>query len=353
MIHDIEVREAVLRANRFETELARAKEKTVAAFDWYPYDTFGTLSILDSVLTGRHRWLRPLMGAEPVLDIGCGDGAMSFFFESLGARVRAIDHAPSNFNRMQGVKALKRALRSRVSVAEADLDARPDLALRECGLALFLGILYHLKNPLGVMEALASRARYCLLTTAITRYSVDQSTDVSAVPVAFLPGRDGLRGDETNFWIFSEAGLRNLVDRTGWDVCDWRVVEDEGSVLWGTQRDQRVACLLRSRVRPPVERSQLLAGWHQLENGAWRWTERRFSLWLAEAATVRMKLTVPPVVLCPLRLSTGDTFDKAGEYEVEVRAGGGPLEWEVDHALAPSAEDGRERGIVVRAIELS
>jgi len=61
-----------------------------------------------------------------------------------------------------------------------------------------------------------------------------------------------------------------LIDRAGWDIADFRVVDDPESILWGTQRDQRVICLLRSRVRPPVELPQLLAGWHKLENSAWR-----------------------------------------------------------------------------------
>ncbi|HTS62198.1 MAG TPA: hypothetical protein VMH28_09240 [Candidatus Acidoferrales bacterium] len=54
-----------------------------------------------------------------------------------------------------------------------------------------------------------------------------------------------------------------MIDRAGWDIADFRVVDDPESILWGTQRDQRVICLLRSRVRPPVERPQLLAGWER------------------------------------------------------------------------------------------
>ena len=92
------------------------------------------------------------------------------------------------------------------------------LAVLVLGLALFLGVLYHLKNPYGVLESLAAKARYCLLTTAITRYSTDQQIELGNSPIAFLAGRDGLRGDETNYWIFTEAALRNLIDRTGWKI---------------------------------------------------------------------------------------------------------------------------------------
>ena len=308
------------------------------------------------MLTGHARWLRSLIGGEPVLDIGCGDGAVAFLLESLGARVHAVDHPPTNYNRMQGVKALKSAFRSSVRIASADLDARPDLPLGECGLALMLGVLYHLKNPFGVLEMLAAKARHCLLSTAITRYSLDQSINLDHLPLAFLAGRGGLRGDQTNYWIFTEAGLRNLLDRTGWEIADWKVVDDEDSTLWGTQRDQRVFCLLRSRRRPPAGRSQLLDGWHKLEHDAWRWTGRRFSIALASPAAVRLRCTVPGVVPCPITLTAGgvsETFSAPGDYVFAVPADFGILEFELDHALAPDPRDARERGIVVSVVELA
>jgi SAM-dependent methyltransferase len=355
LLHDVEIRELADLANRFQNALLERKKGLArSGFDWYPYDSFGTLWLLDRVLTGRARWLRALIGSEPVVDIGCGDGDLAFFLESLGAKVYAVDNPPTNYNRMQGVKALKSALGSPLRIASADLDRSFELPVPSCGLALFFGILYHLKNPFGVLEALAARARYCLLSTAITQYAPDQQTPLHDVPVAFLAGRDGLRGDETNYWIFTEAALRNLLDRTGWDVCDWSVVDDSESTLWGTQRDQRVICLLRSRVHPPEERTQLLGGWHQLENDAWRWTERRFSISLAAAAQVKLRCTVPDIVPCPVVISAGATtatFPAPGDYDFAVSGDRGVVEFQVGRALAPDAEDNRERGIIMRAID--
>ena len=127
----------------------------------------------------------------------------------------AIDNPPTNYNRMAGVEALKIALDSSVRIESLDLDGPFQLPVRRCGLALCFGILYHLKNPYSVLETLAASANYCLLSTAITRFAPDQQTEVNHLPVAFLAGRDGLRGDETNYWIFTETGLRTLVDRSG------------------------------------------------------------------------------------------------------------------------------------------
>jgi len=357
LVHDIEVREWSELADQFRIALADRKAATRhEGFAWYPNDSFGALSILDNLLKGRERWLRSLIGSEPVVDIGCGDGDLSFFLQSLGPKVYAVDYVPTNYNLMQGVKALKSALHSSVRTSSADLDALGELPVRECGLALFLGVLYHLKNPFSVLERLAGSARYCLLSTAIAAPSKDQHDGFADLPAAFLAGKDGLRGDQTNYWFFTEAALRNLVDRSGWEVCAWSVVDNPESTTPGAARDQRAICLLRSGKRPAAERSQLFAGWHKLENDAWRWTERRFSVWLAAPARIELRFTVPASIGWPIVLSAGavrQTFDAPGEYRIAIAAGPGVVEFEIDRPLPPDRNDGRERGIVVRDVRLS
>ena len=366
LIQQLEIRDVVARALEFQEKLAAARaEATAPEPGWYPWDSFGTLSRLNELLTGRHRYLEPMIGDDPVLDLGCGDGDLSFLFESVGCRVLAVDNPPTNYNGMAGVEALKIALDSSVRIEALDLDAGGmRLPVARCGLALCLGILYHLKNPYGVLEGLASRARYCLLSTAITRFAPDQTTGVNEMAVAFLAGRDGLRGDETNYWIFSETGLRTIVDRCGWDVCDWLAVGAEDSILWNTQRDERVFCLLRSRSFERARVSQLLSGWHGLENGAWRWTEKSFSLIVAPGGQrVSLKVRAPETLKFPLLLTArADGVEigrheiaRAGDYEFAQAAPAGAevvVEFEVDRAVGPSAEDGRERGIVVRGVEV-
>ncbi len=364
LIQQFEIRDLIARAVDFQDALRHTKSE-IALPDpgWYPWDSFGTVTLLDQLLTGRHRILDPILGAVPILDIGCGDGDLSFFFEALGHRVCAIDTPPTNFNRMAGVQALKSALDSSVRIESIDLDCGAPLPLRRCGLALFFGILYHLKNPYGVLESLAAQARYCLLSTAITRFAPDR-TGVNHLPVAFLAGGDGLRGDGTNYWIFSEAGLRTLLDRTGWEVCDWTVSAAEGSILWDAQRDERVVCLLRSRRFDAPPQTQLAAGWHVLESAAWRWTERRFSLYLAPGGQrVALKVTAPQNLAFPLTLTAGvagqliaaHVISEAGDFICAQQIPPGAevlVEFEVDRALAPDATDSRERAILVRDIEI-
>jgi SAM-dependent methyltransferase len=357
LIQQLEIRDLAARALAFEEHLRGVKsELALPDPGWYPWDSFGNLTMLDRLLTGRHRFLEPLIGDRPMLDLGCGDGDLSFFFESLGCRVCAIDNPPTNYNLMAGVEALKIALDSSVRIQPLDLDGPFHLPLRNSGLALCLGILYHLKNPFRVLETLAAHADYCLLSTAIARTAPDHRTEIVHWPVAFLAGRDGLRGDETNYWIFSEAGLRTLVDRAGWEVCDWLVV--------GEESDERVFCLLRSRACDPAPVTQLLDGWHVLENGAWRWTMRRFSLAVAPGGQrLGLKVTVPSNLELPLTLTARaagaviatHTLTESGDFEcVQVVPDGAevPVEFELDRALPPDATDGRERAILVRGVEL-
>ncbi len=365
LIRDLDIREVIQRALAFESRLLQVKKRIAPAdFGWYPWDSFGTLSLLDPLLTGRSRFIRSLIGAEPVLDIGCGDGSLAFFFESLGYRVYAIDHSPTNYNGMRGVRALRAELGSSIRIGSADLDSQFRLPVERCGLALFFGVLYHLKNPLGVLENLAAHARYCLLSTAIARSTPDGRVSLETAPLAYLANRDGLKGDETNYWIFSEPGLKVLVDRAGWEICDWMVTGDPEATLWGAQRDERVFCLLRSRAFPPQFRTQLLSGWHKLENDAWRWTERRFSVAVEEPGTLTLGCTAPPLLLDHVgslaitaraegSVVARREFPSAGDYDFAIPVKPGVIEFEAAKALPPDASDGRERGLIVRAVELS
>src|SRR5258708_28871385 len=95
LIQQREIRSLNARAVDFQGAVRHAKgEIALPDPGWYPWDSFGTVTLLDRVLTGPRRFLDPMLGADPILDIGCGDGDLSFFLESLGYRVCAIDTPP-------------------------------------------------------------------------------------------------------------------------------------------------------------------------------------------------------------------------------------------------------------------
>ncbi len=87
----------------------------------------------------------------------------SLLRRTLGCKVQVVDYAPTNFNLMQGVKLLKTALSSSVEIHDVNLDSQFLLPEKSYSLVIFLGILYHLKNPYYALETLAKSANYCLI----------------------------------------------------------------------------------------------------------------------------------------------------------------------------------------------
>ena len=277
-----DIAELAAAAEPFKKRLDRIKDANSApGFCWYPYDTFAVLPVLNSMLRGERRDLLALAQAAPILDIGCGDGALSFFFESMGCLVKAIDYPGPNFNGTLGFDRLKCALASSVELDNYDVDTGLRLDGRTYGLALCLGVLYHLKNPLGFLETLSRHARYCLLSTRIAEVTV-RGTPIREEPVAFLLDTAEANHDATNYWIFSEGGLRRILSRTGWDICDYATTGTQTrSDPSRSDRDQRAFCMARSKRPDPWSGVDLAGGWHELENDSWRWTARAFSVQLS------------------------------------------------------------------------
>src|SRR5438128_2453208 len=77
---------------------------------WYPFVTMANFDHLDLLLKGENRYLLELAGDQPVADIGAADGDLAFFLEQKhGVPVHVIDHAPTNYNGMRGVRRMREA----------------------------------------------------------------------------------------------------------------------------------------------------------------------------------------------------------------------------------------------------
>ena len=208
----------VRRGLRFRSRIEVAKRHAASAgLAWYPYDSFANLFPLERLRREAGLTLAEMAGNRPVLDLGTGDGALAFLFESLGYVVHACDYAGTNINRMEGVRCLAAALGSGVEIENIDVDGGWE-PKRDYGLALFLGTLYHLKNPFGVLEQLSMHARYCFLSTRVASWSPDGTVELGRVPAAYLLAPGECNGDTTNYWVFSPLGLVRLVERCGWRV---------------------------------------------------------------------------------------------------------------------------------------
>jgi hypothetical protein len=258
----MDIGEVSARAARFRPVLEECKRRIAPRdFVWYPYGTLDNFGIMNRLLSGQNRDLLGLIGAGPAVDIGAADGDLAFFMESLGTPMHIVDHPPTNYNGCRGVKRLKEALGSNVAILETDLDRHFTLPQRRYSFAFFLGILYHLKNPFGALEALAEHTQHAVISTRVARYNVAKGAEtrdngenltrvrLQPLPVAYLLDATECNNDNTNYWIFSEGGLRRILARTGWDILDFITLgNDRDSDPASPEGDERAFCLVRSRM---------------------------------------------------------------------------------------------------------
>jgi len=355
-------------AREFGAKLSALKrEHPLGDHDWYPYDSMTAVGILERLLARDFHLLPPLLAGEPVLDVGCADGDLAFLFESLGAEVDAIDYSEMNFNQLAGARRMRELLGSRAGVYSVNLDWYFDLPRNRYGLILFLGTLYHLKNPLYVLETLARRGAYCLLSTRVARSTGPGGVSIEHQPVAYLLDEREANDDPTNYWIFSEAGLLRLVSRAGWGVVSklWTGC-GAGSNPVDEAADERMFLLLKSRVRYPELHVRLLDGWHPVEADRSRWTAREFAIEVEfprgrRARELALEFAVPESVLAagsPVTIvcevdgapAGTATCDRAGQHTLrgvlpDTDAARVVIRFRVEHDFKPGGGDTRSLGV--------
>jgi tRNA (mo5U34)-methyltransferase len=345
----------------FAEMLSRAKASSGADFEWYRYHSLTNLSHIAEFLTPEMQTLARVKG---VLDVGCGDGDLSFYFESLGCRVTAVDHPAPNHNGMRGVRLMRRVLDSRIELREADLDAHFPPFERRFGMALMLGVLYHLKNPFYVLENLAKVTDYCILSTRIARNFPKIGRIPDGTACAYLLEPDELNQDNSNFWIFSDAALKLLARRSGWKIVAEKNMGDTvNSDAVSLDHDERKFVLLRSRFG--LADIELGSGWHDAEPGGWRWTERVFSIKTSFGTSMTVELYVPPEMLArigPISMAMSTERGKipaailehSGPHTITraLPEGSGIVTFTLDKSLPPDAADGRERGLIIASVTL-
>lgn len=120
------------------------------------------------------------------------------------------------------------------------------------------------RTPSTILETLSKSARYCFINTKVTRWSGPEPSGhkrslwrsggrddrqlLEPLPVAYLLGPDECNNDPSNYWVFSEGGLRRILQRTGWDVCDLKIFGNvENSDPYTKPGNARACCLAKSR----------------------------------------------------------------------------------------------------------
>ncbi len=155
---------------------------------------------------------------KTVLDIGCWDGFYSFLCERRGALVTAIDDFQHTaFVRGKyglelkpgdGFRAAARCLGSALKPRKRELTKMKG----SFDVVLFLGVLYHLRDPLSALENVSRLTRD--LAVVETHYLKGEERPI----LRFYPG-DALNMDPTNYWgpslscvdlMLRDAGFRSV-----------------------------------------------------------------------------------------------------------------------------------------------
>ena len=128
-------------------------------------------------------------------------------------------------------------------------------------------------------------------------------------------------------------------------------------------------------VADPNAAAQLLKGWHEVEHGGWRWTEKQFSVALkapaaGQPAALKLEFALPETLISRLHSVTltatangvalpGETYARPADqvYTRTVpasatRADLVRIDFLLDKALAPGEVDQRELGVVVSSVGL-
>ena len=202
----------------------------IARLPWFHQIDFG-----DGVLSPGHiriskirRMSRMLfdgleLEGRTLLDIGCWDGAYSIEAARRGAIVTATDHyvwheAPI---RRQAFDLAVGRLAPTVSVLDLPVE---DLTVERLGtfdIVLFLGVLYHLRNPFAALERVAKLAGDMLVVeTRMTMRHLGRPV------MQFHPGRT-LENDPTNWWTPNRRCVEDMLRDLGFRRIrftqpDWR-----------------------------------------------------------------------------------------------------------------------------------
>lgn len=164
-----------------------------------------------------------------VLDIGARDGFFSFELERRGAQVVAIDYMEPGET---GFPVARELLGSSVEfVVDNVYDLHPERH-GTFDVVLFLGVLYHLRDPLlaldriwdvckpGALLALETQVLEdaLLLPDGSFRALRELHPILDEVALAQFYAADELRGDHTNWWTPNAACMRGLMQAAGFEV---------------------------------------------------------------------------------------------------------------------------------------
>jgi tRNA (mo5U34)-methyltransferase len=173
------------------------------------------------------------VAGKSVLDIGAWDGFFSFEAERRGAaKVLATDHfcwSGPGWGTKQGFDYAHKRLKSSVLSLDVDVFDLDPRILGQFDIVLFLGVLYHLKDPFGGLERASAMTRDLLIVETETAF------DNLDVPVMrYFRGAE-LNNDPSNFWAPNTLCLESMLREIGFRRFEFmrhpRVHQDRGRYI--------------------------------------------------------------------------------------------------------------------------
>jgi len=213
------------------------------------------IKTLDDLRAEANLFFPADLSGKTVLDIGAWDGFFSFEAERRGARrVLATDHfcwsGPGWGNR-NGFDYVHRTMNSAVESLDVDVMALDAAALGQFDVVLFLGVLYHVKDPYSSLEAAARMCSDHLVIETVTALPLE------TLPAMRLYTPGELGGDPTNFWAPNVPALKVMLDNFGFS----RVEVVESPVLQNPPPKRGFGWPFRSKRENRASRRLIIHAW--------------------------------------------------------------------------------------------
>jgi tRNA (mo5U34)-methyltransferase len=158
------------------------------------------------------------MRGRSVIDIGAWNGAYSFEAKRRGAaRVLATDHFAWRHPALRGREAFELArsvLDIDLEVGELDIPALTPERVGTFDVVLFLGVFYHLLDPIAALRQIAALAREVLIVETHT-----DALEIRRPGMIMYPGVE-LDGDITCWWAPNPACMVALLKQCGFAKVD-------------------------------------------------------------------------------------------------------------------------------------
>jgi tRNA (mo5U34)-methyltransferase len=194
-----------------------------------------------------------------VLDVGAWDGFFSFEAERRGAQVLATDHfcwSGPGLGTKAGFDLAHDAFSSQVEALDIDpFQLCPEAVGGTFDVVLLLGVLYHVKDPLGLLERVRSVTRNLLILETQCGMLLTRSP-----AAAFFPGSE-LNADGTNWWAPNIPAAVGLLGAAGFSSVEvkyrttlayrtarWarHLLDEDRSGLWEALNSDRVVLHARA-----------------------------------------------------------------------------------------------------------